>query len=149
MRKNIFRLYQDRHKHVALKYKNWSKDEEWFPKAEDAPLEIFHLDEKGHHVLPEGEPALVQPQFERKQLMHEISANIHKIDKFLTTAERKWWEDFLKEPGSIVSGPRTPWYLGALQPCVTSHCNQNIEPRVSPLSLVMDKERKIPKVNLC
>ena len=50
------RIQKDDVGHVLVQYKRLSTDEEWHPKFEERPLEIFKIDSNGDQITPEGSP---------------------------------------------------------------------------------------------
>ena len=88
---------------VRVQFKNWSTDMEWLPKAQETPLQIYKVNDRGIMSLPTGEPQIVAPEYERKNTMKDIEHNINSgVKKYLTNAQQDWWESFVEDPGSHV-----------------------------------------------
>lgn len=145
-RRCLFRIYEDRPGHVAIKYRNWSTDPEDLPKGE--PLEIF-LIENGEQQLPGGQPELVESDFNKKVDLDSIGQNICRLKPFLST-HIQWWEEFLKDPSAHIEENSQPWYLLQLlpltQPVDSQESTVTDDTGTSALSLRMEKERSIPEV---
>lgn len=144
----------DREDHVCIKYKNWSTDEEWMPSQQDPPIEIFHLDQLGRQKVPSGLPSPIAPNIDGTQNITAIKANLNKLKKYMTEEENIWWEDFISDPITRVCNDTEEWYLTDIE--TNQHVRETtIQPAfrkeqenlISPLGLVMTKERNIPMVS--
>ena len=141
------RFFMDNDGHVRLKYKHWSTDTDWLPSATAPQLELFKMDEEGHQLMPRDTPDLVLPDFDRKQCLADVKANLEKFKECLTASQYAWWEDFFTNP---VRGQPTEWYLDNLQPQVHTPAAPIATglDSSSPLAIAMRQERRIPEVNI-
>lgn len=78
--------------HVNLKYKLWADDEEWRPEANKNKIEMFILDEDNQQIIPEGEPQILAPDFERKTDLKQLSKSI--LASKGTIGNIEWWCDW-------------------------------------------------------
>ena len=94
---------------------------------------------------------MVEPNFERKQSLSDIGANIKKFDILLKNSEREWWDQFLGDPEKTCSQDIPQWYPDALKreepDSVIDDDNGSVH-LVSPLSLEMEKERAVKMVGM-
>ena len=108
-------------------------------------MDIFRLDPDGKQQLPSGSPALVTPDYSRKQSLEDIRSNIARLKAYLTYDQFQWWQSFLTDPGCYEK--ESVWYLERL---LTQVVREDDLPRgedvASPLALAMTKERSIPRV---
>lgn len=61
------RIFLDETGHVTIQYKKLSHDEEWHPKPDERPLEIFKI-ENGQQQLPDGQPTTVVPHWDKTDI---------------------------------------------------------------------------------
>jgi len=153
---SFVRIYKDDQGNVALKYKNWSSDEDWLPHSDQEPLEIFKKDLLGRQIMPSGKPGVIAPVLlEGKQDINGIMKNIEKLKKYITNEDYQWWVTFFDNPYQHLSSPESAeWYFDKLLSWNDNTLmQQNDElahlpdpPPVSPLALAMAREREIPQV---
>ena len=138
------------HKHdgnVKVHYKHWSMDEEWLPKEDKPPLQMFRTNNDGTPIIPTGIPPVVVPDYEKKHTMAEIKSNISVLKKYLSFGQYEWWENFLIDPDAQLKA-NNDWYLQDLnqQETAVPLSTETIDQTISPLSITMEKERAKPEI---
>ncbi|KAL5004518.1 hypothetical protein ScPMuIL_017974 [Solemya velum] len=63
----LYRIFLHETGHVTIQYKKLSHDEEWHPKPDERPLEIFKI-ENGQQQLPDGQPTTVVPHWDKTDI---------------------------------------------------------------------------------
>ena len=92
-----------------IQYKNWSNESEWLPGRDEEPLHIFRSNERGMLLLPEGQPDLVKPDYERKHKLDLVKSNIESLRMYLSYGQFQWWQSLFEDPGQILTN-KQEWY---------------------------------------
>lgn len=82
--------------------------------------------------------------------MAGVKANINVLGKYMTQEQQEWWNDFLRDPVSFVV-LECQWYLDQLEQYEEGLIEDELpsgNDSLSPLGVVMTKERQAPQVRL-
>ncbi|KAL5007175.1 hypothetical protein ScPMuIL_015981 [Solemya velum] len=96
----LYRIFLDETGHVTIQYKKLSHDEEWHPKPDERPLEIFKI-ENGQQQLPDGQPTTVVPHWDKTDIQ-DLRRSIEKDFKNAQFSQDhvESWRAFLQNPFS-------------------------------------------------
>ncbi|VDI54065.1 Hypothetical predicted protein [Mytilus galloprovincialis] len=139
-----FWIFEKKPGHVALKFKAWPKDIEWLPSG--SCLELFKENKDGSQLVPQGVPQVVEPDWAKLEL-DLVKANLKNIKDLMLDSINNWWTEFFEDPSILRKESEDFWVMDRLSSMKGQTDTGFGSPSVvSPLSYVMEKERKVPMV---
>lgn len=140
------RIFEKKPGHVALKFKAWPKDIEWLPSG--SCLELFKENKDGSQLVPQGVPQVVEPDWAKLEL-DLVKANLKNIKDLMLDSINNWWTEFFEDPSILRKESEDFWVMDRLSSMKGQTDTGFGSPSVvSPLSYVMEKERKVPMVTV-
>ena len=133
--------------HVQCKYKHWVDDEDWKPAADEAPINMFKLDENGEEIVPQGSPDVLAPDFELKSADHlnKLGTSIKAQKQQFSFEHFEFWENWAKKPAPLWEpmSSKWAWPLEHMLPIYSEAAEANTAHEVADVNNGMQQEEDV------